>query len=266
MTHIYNPPAEAMLRDSLAIVVGEAFAAAPSDREGEPLSLYLVDPTNFSAANSLAQTIRGVSTGQNVVVNTLHLPTAVELRDKADVLASGGTPLISDYSNPHSDEDKRVRFYSSEQCGPFLRHVYSATRQMLGALGVDGVTLAPIGSDRLPNFPSKLDVDIVACLPSRQRYADFIQRLLDGGVFTEPRQDMNGRHRFFYTELLGAPIDLHVSNTTLGSNKLYRQVQQLQTDPDVRSRYRAFKEKSEGLTISDYRAAKAAFRREVGWD
>lgn len=268
MTEFYNVPPTAV-GDSLRAVVEHSFAYA---KEGDPdwqqPDVFLAGQfAGDGAVSGLARAVRN-ATEQLAVVNTLDITTGVAMRRSGAELAAAGIPQIVDYSDPQQHgQAKRVVFYPSEVCGPFLRHVYSQVASLLAPLcSKYGVTLAPIGSDTLPQFPSKLDSDIVACAPQARAYRGFVGELLDSGVFEEPRSDLSDSHRFLYSEMLGTPIDLHTAHGTLVENKLYRQVRQLGADPATRQRYADFKRKMAGVTIVEYRSAKAAFRKEIGWD
>lgn len=259
---IHNSPSDITLKNSLEIILQKSF----SNSADKQTCLYLVDDAR--EIKSLDSTLkRTIPSDLKVVVNTLSLKVGIELRLQQKRLQEQGISIISDYSNPSNVyHDKSVFFYSSEDCRPFINHVYSEIASSLSPLIVKYCGfIAPIGSDLLPDFPCKLDADMLACIPNQKNYISFCKELRENGVFIAPPQNIGELHTFFYAQLLGSPIDLHVYNSSLEENPLYKQTQQLQHNMRLREKYKQFKVENEGTRASDYREAKAAFRQSVGW-
>lgn len=259
---IYNSPSDVILKNSLEAILQKSFANT-GDKQ---TCLYLVGDAR--EIKSLGTTLKlTVPSDLKVVVNTLSLRVGFELRGQQTQLEEQGITIISDYSNPSNDyQDKSVFFYSSEDCRPFINHVYSeVTSGILPLIVKYHGFIAPIGSDLLPDFPCKLDTDILVCIPNKRDCALFCKELAENGIFIAPPQTIGALHTFFYAQLLGSPIDLHVYNSSLEENPLYRQTEQLQHNTELRERYKQFKFENEGAKASDYRKAKAAFRQRVGW-
>jgi len=268
--YMYNPPSNLALRDSIEKILQKSFFDSSSGsfnpKKIERPLLYLVN--NLEDIQSLPATLtRIIQPDTEMAVSALSLPIAIELRKQEAWLQQHAVHVIGDYSSPHNaHEDKRVFFYSSGVIRPFISHVYKEISTFLSPLAAKyRGSIAPIGSDLLPDFPCKLDVDILACVPDKKDYESFCQELARSGVFVVPPREIGELHRFFYAQLFGAPIDLHVYNAPLERCPLYNQTQQLQNDAQLRDKYKQFKLKNEGVKIDEYRRAKAAFRKEIGW-
>lgn len=259
---IYNPPLDTSLKNSLDTLLQKSF----SDSKNRNNYLYLVE--NTDEVESLDTKLASIfPSDANVFVNTLFLETALKLRECETQLRERDVTVISDYSDPfNSREDKRVSFHSSEDCRPFISHVYSEIMASLSDLIQEhGGLASPIGSDQLPDFPCKIDTDILVCIPNKSDYISFCSQLKEGKVFTIPPQIIGDKHIFFYAQLLGSPIDLHVCNDVLEENSLYRQAMQLRNDSDLQQKYRQFKINNEGSSASAYRKAKSLFRKNAKW-
>jgi hypothetical protein len=259
---IQNPPSDTALKDSLELILQKAF----SDGTKSSIHLYLVE--KMSDVKLIGDLVKKpVSNNSSVIVNTLSLSLAMELRRQQDWLQEKGVHVISDYSNPTNDyENKAVAFYLSEDCRLLIKHIYHEVAAFIKPLleKYNG-SITPIGSDLLPDFPCKLDTDILICIPDDGEYTSFIDELAISGVFSVPPQNIGELHDFFYAELLGSPVDMHVYSGSLEENPLHRQTLQLRNDEKLRLRYKQFKLENEGAKMSDYRKAKALFRQEMGW-
>jgi GrpB-like predicted nucleotidyltransferase (UPF0157 family) len=265
---IYGAPTEPTLYDSLHTILDQTLRVPVDATSDSYDALYLVGQSeDISVASNLASDLRHTEDHANVFINTLYGSKSIELQSNQVEFNQPNVSLINDYSNPHTSVDKRVSFFSSDQCRPFIRHVFGEVVTMITPiLDRHEADVAPIGSEALPDFPCKLDVDLVVCTDSSKRYKDIIRSLQEEGTFNEPRDNLDGYHRFFYTELMGAPIDLHVINQSMNDCFLRKQIAQLAVDAELRDSYRQFKLEAEGSTISEYRAGKAEFRKKVGWD
>lgn len=260
---IYNSPSDITLKNSLEVILQKSF----SNTTDKQTCLYLVNDTReIKSLDAILK--RTIPNNWKVVVNTFSLKVGIELRLWQIRLQEQGVSIISDYSNPSNDyQDKSVFFYSSEDCRPFLSHVYSEIASSLSPL-IDKYcgSVAPIGSDLLQDFPCKLDTDILVCIPDKKDYASFCEELTDNGIFIVPPQNIGELHSFFYAQLLGSPIDLHVYNSSLEENPLYIRTQQLQSIDELRQKYKQFKLENEGASAIAYREAKTRFHQNVGWE
>jgi len=176
---IHNSPSDMTLRSSLEVILQKSFP----DSMGKQSCCYLVE--NVKEIKSLDATLkRTIPSDLKVVVNTLSLRVGLELRRQQTRLQEQGVSIISDYSNPSNDyQDKSVFFYSSEDCRPFINHVYDEIASRLSPLiSKYHGSIAPIGSDLLPDFPCKLDTDILVCIPNKKDYILFCEELAEYGI------------------------------------------------------------------------------------
>lgn len=266
---VHNPPADQGLRESLQYVAATGWESSERQSNHVPTVLLVEDVDGSESIHQQVQQAYG-SGIEDVLVCTLQVETATIMYAARHLLKSSGLHVVHDYTDPFPDPsvEKKVHFFSSDKYRAFIEHTFNEVNGLLSSIGLpDNSRVVPIGSDTLPDFPCKLDVDMAVCIPDVRTYRGFASALLDEGTFEEPREDIDeATHRFFYSELMGAPIDLHLVNQPLDECFLYKQVLALRRDHILRERYRTFKEESEGLTITEYRQAKTQFRKEVGWD